>query len=81
MKILTEADKQASKMKDEYTSTEHLLLALTEERKAGAILKKHGITQKSILEALAAIRGGQRVTSTDPEGTYQSLEKFGARPD
>ena len=77
VKIFSEADKHAGKMKDEYTSTEHLLLALTEDRKAGGILKKHGITQNSILEALTAIRGNQRVTSADPEGTYQSLEKFG----
>jgi ATP-dependent Clp protease ATP-binding subunit ClpB len=77
IKILNDADKRASKMKDEYTSTEHILLALIDERKVGALLKKHGITENSVLEALAAIRGGQRVTSEDPEGTYQSLEKFG----
>ena len=77
VKVMTEAEKRASKMKDEYTSTEHLLLALVDERKAGAILKKHGVDDNSILEALASIRGGQRVTSADPEGTYQSLEKFG----
>jgi ATP-dependent Clp protease ATP-binding subunit ClpB len=77
VKVLTDAEKRASKMKDEYTSTEHLLLALAEERKASAILKKHGVDENNILEALAAIRGGQRVTSADPEGTYQSLEKFG----
>ncbi|MDQ7027372.1 MAG: ATP-dependent chaperone ClpB [Anaerolineae bacterium] len=77
IKILTEADKRAATMKDDYTSTEHLLLALTDDRKVGALLKKHGVDENDILEALAAIRGSQRVTSADPESTYQSLEKFG----
>ncbi len=63
-------------MRDEYVSTEHLLLALTEERSVSTLLEKHSISHSAILQALTAIRGGQRITSQDPEGTYQSLEKY-----
>jgi ATP-dependent Clp protease ATP-binding subunit ClpB len=75
--VTTRAEKEASKMKDDYVSTEHLLLAMTEESSVNGILEKHGIKHDGVLRALASIRGGQRVTSQNPETTYQSLEKYG----
>ncbi len=75
--VLTDAEKQARQMKDEYVSTEHILLALTKYPATGDLLARHNVDQDSILRALTAIRGGQRITSQDPEGTYQSLEKYG----
>ncbi|MCD6568282.1 MAG: ATP-dependent chaperone ClpB [Dehalococcoidia bacterium] len=77
--VLDMAEKEASKFKDEYVSTEHLLLAIIDKdgSAAGEILRKHGITGDRILEVLTSIRGGQRVTDANPEGKYQSLEKYG----
>jgi ATP-dependent Clp protease ATP-binding subunit ClpB len=74
---LTEAEKQATAMRDEYVSTEHLLLALAETNSVGNTLQRHGVNKDAILQALTSIRGQQRVTSQDPENTYKSLEKFG----
>jgi ATP-dependent Clp protease ATP-binding subunit ClpB len=74
---LSRAEREAGKMRDDYISTEHMLLALTEDKTVGTTLQRKGITHDAILKALTAIRGGQRVTSQDPEGTYQSLEKYG----
>ncbi|MBO5237065.1 MAG: ATP-dependent chaperone ClpB [Spirochaetaceae bacterium] len=76
-KILAKADKEAAFLKDEYLSTEHILLAIAEsDGRSKDLLQKRGITKKSILEALKSLRGNQRVTSQDPEATLQSLEKF-----
>lgn len=75
--VFNKAEAHAKKMTDEYVSTEHLLLALAESQEVGPVLKKHSVTPDSVLQALSSIRGGQRVTSQDPEATYQSLEKFG----
>ena len=75
--VLTLAEKNAGRMKDEYISTEHILLALSERRGTGSLLGRHGIDRNAILQALGGIRGGQRVTSQNPESTYQSLEKYG----
>ena len=75
--LLTKAEKEASQMKDDYVSTEHILLALAEERSVSSILERSGVTRNAILQALTAIRGGQRITSQDPESTYKSLEKYG----
>ncbi|MCL4876697.1 MAG: ATP-dependent chaperone ClpB [Anaerolineae bacterium] len=75
--LLGQAEKEAKKMKDEYVSTEHILLALTDEKTVRDLLARHGITYDEVLRALTAIRGGQRITSQDPESTYQSLEKYG----
>ena len=75
--VLNAAEKHANRMKDEYVSTEHILMALTQNATGERILKAQGIDENAILQALAAIRGGQRVTSQDPEGTYNSLEKYG----
>jgi ATP-dependent Clp protease ATP-binding subunit ClpB len=77
LNVFNKAETHAKKMTDEYVSTEHLLLALAESQEVGPVLKKHSVTPDSILQALSSIRGGQRVTSQDPEATYQSLEKFG----
>ncbi len=74
-----EAEKAASRMRDDYVSTEHLLLALTSAHGGGAarFLAAHGITEDAVLRALTSIRGSQRVTSQNPEATYQALEKYG----
>jgi ATP-dependent Clp protease ATP-binding subunit ClpB len=77
--ILTAAETEAQRMKDEYVSAEHLLLALA-DLKDGAVteaLRAAGLTREKLLEAAAAVRGGQRVTSPTPEGTYEALEKYG----
>ncbi|BBO17566.1 ATP-dependent chaperone ClpB [Candidatus Brocadia pituitae] len=69
---------EASKLKDEYVSTEHLLLALAGQRNisAGRILSEAGLTKESIYTALKEIRGSQRVTDQNPEGKYQALERY-----
>ena len=79
-RILTQAQRQAEGLKDEYISVEHLLLALvTEDKKGdvGQLLASHQVTGKLILQALESVRGHQRVTSEDPESTYEVLEKYG----
>lgn len=77
-KVLQEAGKEAKKLKDEYLSTEHLLLGMVNEEKSpvSQILKNYGVTHQKILEALANIRGSQQVTDQNPEDKYQVLEKF-----
>ncbi len=76
--LLDNSVKEAETLKDEYISTEHILIALAEDRSdAGTLLNKNAITKKSILSALKDIRGNQRVTSQNPEETYQSLKKYG----
>ena len=74
--VLTAAERYAKGMKDEYTSTEHILLGLTESIE-GKRLGQYGLTKDAVLKALAGVRGTQRVTSQNPESTYQSLEKYG----
>jgi ATP-dependent Clp protease ATP-binding subunit ClpB len=72
------AAEEARNLKDDYVSTEHILLALSNEKgKAGQLLRDNGITYNDILSALKTVRGTQRVTSQNPEDTYQSLEKYG----
>ncbi len=75
--VLRTAEAQARKMRDEYVSTEHVLLALTDDRLIGDLLARHSVEQDAVLSALSEIRGSQRVTSQDPEGTYDSLQKYG----
>ncbi len=78
-KTLQRAEKLAREMRDDFISTEHLLLALSEDG-AGNVarfLQGHGLTKDAILRALTAIRGSQRVTSQTPESTYQALAKYG----
>jgi ATP-dependent Clp protease ATP-binding subunit ClpB len=76
--VLKKAQQEAEAMKDEFTSTEHLLLAIAEERGTTVthMLKDRGITRERILQALQKIRGTQRVTSPEAEGQYQALEKY-----
>ena len=77
-KVLEQAFKEAENFKDEYVSTEHLLLALAQEKNgavAGA-LKAFGATHDAILKALSAVRGSTRVTDQTPEGKFQALEKY-----
>jgi ATP-dependent Clp protease ATP-binding subunit ClpB len=65
-------------LKDEFVSTEHLLLALSADQgKAGQLLRDNGVSRDSVLAALKDVRGNQRVTSQNPEDTYQSLQKYG----
>ena len=76
-KILAKAEKEVSALKDEYLSTEHLFLAIAQsDGRCGTLLKNNGITKDSILSALKAVRGNQRVTNQDPEATMQSLDKY-----
>ncbi|GFE13325.1 chaperone protein ClpB [Streptomyces glebosus] len=79
-KLLDTAEQEAKRLKDEYVSVEHLILALVDEGSrtaAGRLLKEHGITKDGFLSALTRIRGNQRVTSATPEGAYEALEKYG----
>ncbi|HIK90768.1 MAG TPA: ATP-dependent chaperone ClpB, partial [Planctomycetes bacterium] len=78
VKVLNAADKQARDMGDEYTSTEHLLLALTQvEDQAKRMLALNAVNEADILEGLKEVRGGQSVTDQNPEEKYQALEKYG----
>jgi ATP-dependent Clp protease ATP-binding subunit ClpB len=76
--IMSGAQKEADKLKDEYISTEHLLLAIIKEGEgeAAAILRESGVNEDAVLKALMAIRGTQRVTDPQPEGKYQVLERY-----
>ncbi len=74
--VISAAERYAKGMQDEYVSTEHLLLGLTESVE-GKRLSQFGLTKDAILKSLAAVRGTQRVTSQNPEETYQALEKYG----
>jgi ATP-dependent Clp protease ATP-binding subunit ClpB len=78
--VLTRAEEEAGKLKDEFVSTEHLFLGLVEVAKPDAFkkyLKSFGLDRAKVLQALTEIRGNQRVTSDNPETTYQALEKYG----
>ena len=78
MKVLNSAKKQADSMGDEYTSTEHLLIALTQvEDQAKRILALNAVEEKDLLEAVKTIRGGQTVQDQNPEDKFQALEKYG----
>jgi ATP-dependent Clp protease ATP-binding subunit ClpB len=77
-KLFDIAADEAKNLKDEYVSSEHILIALSEnEGKAGQLLRDNGISKTEILAALKDVRGSQRVTSQNPEDTYQALEKYG----
>ena len=79
-KALNRAEAVASSMKDEYVSVEHLLLALVETANSGLkdLFRTYNITKEGVLKALSAIRGNQRVTSDNPEETYDALKKYGS---
>jgi ATP-dependent Clp protease ATP-binding subunit ClpB len=74
--ILTAAERYAKGMQDDYVSTEHILLGLADSSESKR-LTQFGLTKDAILAALKQVRGGQRVTTENPEGTFQSLEKYG----
>jgi ATP-dependent Clp protease ATP-binding subunit ClpB len=79
-KLIEAADREAKRLKDEYVSIEHLLIALIDEGSgsaAGRRLAEHGVTRDGFLDALTRIRGNQRVTSAMPEVAYEALEKYG----
>ncbi len=79
-RLLVKAEDEAKRLKDEYISVEHLLLALVEEGSqtaAGQLLKQFNVTRDRLLQVLSQVRGHQRVTSADPEGTYEALDKYG----
>ena len=78
--LLDAAERESRRLKDEYVSVEHLMLALVDEgakSAAGRLLPQYGVTRESFLSALTKVRGNQRVTSTSPEGAYEALEKYG----
>src|SRR6266542_3828420 len=78
--LLDVAEREAKRLKDEYVSVEHLVLALAEEGNstpAGRRLAEYGVTREAFLSALTRIRGNQRVTSASPEAAYEALEKYG----
>ena len=75
--ILTAAQTEADKFKDDYVSTEHVILALLDDAgQIGRLLKRYGITRDALMQALQSIRGSQRVTDQDAESKYQALQKY-----
>jgi ATP-dependent Clp protease ATP-binding subunit ClpB len=78
--VLSAAEREAESLTDEYTSTEHLFVALANEGGRAAssrLLAQHGVTKDAVFQALTQVRGTQRVTDQNPEGKYQALEKYG----
>jgi ATP-dependent Clp protease ATP-binding subunit ClpB len=78
--VFTAAEQEAERLKDEYVSTEHLFIAIAAEggrSPAFRLLQQRGISKDTILQAMASVRGSQRVTSQNPEATYQALERYG----
>lgn len=75
--VMRAASKKADELDDEYTSTEHLFLALAESKdSAGEVLRDNGVDAESTSEAMNELRGGQRVTDVDPESKYQAIDKY-----
>jgi len=77
-RILEDAFKEADQFKDEYVSTEHLLIALSNAKNspAGALLQSNGVTKEAILKVLVSIRGTQKITDQNPEEKYQALQRY-----
>src|SRR3990172_10535037 len=76
-KVLEDAEAEAQALKDEYVSTEHVLLAMVQESgESGKMLRELGASRDKILSALVGIRGAQRITDPNPEEKYQALEKY-----
>ncbi len=78
--LLARAEQEATRLKDDYVSVEHLVLAMFEEGASGVsarIMKQTGLSRDKFLNALTAVRGNQRVTSPNPENTYEALERYG----
>jgi ATP-dependent Clp protease ATP-binding subunit ClpB len=77
-RIMTAAESEANALQDDYVSVEHVLLAMSQASGAvGKLFRDAGLTKDKLLAALRDVRGNQRVTSKDPEGTYKSLERYG----
>jgi ATP-dependent Clp protease ATP-binding subunit ClpB len=79
-RLFVKAGDEAKRLKDEYLSVEHLLLAMVDEGRstpAGRILVELGVTHQKLLDALSSVRGNQRVTSANPEASYEALQKYG----
>ena len=78
-RVFNDAESEAKQLKDDYVSTEHLLLAIAKGAKEelGALLQEKGISREALLKALADVRGSQRVTDQNPEDKFQALEKYG----
>src|SRR5215213_7815996 len=76
LRVLNAAGEQASALGDEYVSTEHLLVGLASEGEAGAVLTGSGASRDALLAAFRTVRGNRKVTTPDPEGTFQALEKY-----
>ena len=78
-RLLVQAEDEAKQLKDDYVSVEHILLAIVDERSgsAGRILSELGLTRDKLMQALRQVRGSQRVTSQNPEATYEALERYG----
>jgi len=77
-RLLIQAEEEAKRLRDEYISVEHLLLALLEDTGfSGRLLREYGVQRENLMQALQQIRGHQRVTSPTPETTYQALERYG----
>jgi ATP-dependent Clp protease ATP-binding subunit ClpB len=76
--LLSRAEEQAKRLKDDYVSIEHLLLATADDSgAAGKLLKEFGVTRDRLMKALVEVRGNQRVTTQNPEATYEALQKYG----
>ena len=78
--VTDQAQAEADRLKDEFVSTEHLLIAIADETgrsPSAQLLKQSGITRDTILKALTGVRGSQRITTENPESTYQALERYG----
>src|SRR5262245_17510571 len=77
-RLSREAEDEAKKLKDDYISVEHLLLAMTDDMgQTGRIFHEFGVTRERLMRALQEVRGSQRVTSQNPEATYEALERYG----
>jgi ATP-dependent Clp protease ATP-binding subunit ClpB len=77
-KLFNSAEEQAKRLKDEYVSIEHLLLATADDQgAAGKLLREFGLTRDRLMKALVEVRGNQRVTTQNPEATYEALQKYG----
>ena len=77
-RLMVQAEDEARRLKDEYISVEHLLLAMTDDGGAtGRLFKEFGISRERLMQVLQEVRGSQRVTTPTPEGTYQALERYG----
>jgi ATP-dependent Clp protease ATP-binding subunit ClpB len=77
-RLLAQAEDEAKRLKDDYISVEHLLLGMVEDKGAtGRMLKEFGLTRDRLMRALQEVRGHQRVTSQNPEATYEALERYG----